>query len=111
MKFIGRVSTVNLADILPAGETKSGSPLYLPLSEPLRDGFLVSATFRKARLLYSRDYFLFLSTTSVSSRFLLVSAADDCQPNDCEKKLRAATRARLRERGCEVSDQGAHGSS
>lgn len=100
MKFIGRVSTVNLADILPAGETKSGSPLYLPLSEPLGDGFLVSATFRKARLLYSRgrDYFLFLSTTSVSSRFLLVSAADDCQPNDCEKKLRAATRARLRER-------------
>jgi len=69
MKFIGRVSTVNLADISPGGETKSGlSRRLAPATsgDPFGGGLLVSATFRNAPSLAAS--FLLLIFPSIPAR-------------------------------------------
>lgn len=112
MKFIGRVSTVNLADISPGGETKSGLSRRLAPAissgDPLDGGLLVFITFHDA-LLYHRlgSPPPFYSSLCPRPCLLPVSAAE-CQPNDGKKKLKAA--AEVMETGCEVNDEEAGGS-
>lgn len=60
MKFISRVSTINLADILPGGETKSGSSKWhqLPLETLFEDSFSFPQSLAR---LFTRGYFPSLS--------------------------------------------------
>lgn len=73
MKFIGLVSTVNLADISPGGETKSGSLTWRLVPATTGDPPLVSATFLTflySRLVYALLFISFLTTVRVVSLFL-----------------------------------------
>lgn len=98
MKFIGRVSTVNLADISPGGETKSGLSHEgcgtRTFGDPLGGGLLVSTIFRNAPLFAASPLLLFIfPSVLVPCSYPLPASAAECQPNDGKKKLKAAAEA------------------
>jgi len=93
MKFIGRVSTVNLADISSGGETKSGFSLtgWHSLSTETISAVASSFTLPFATLFYSWLVSLsFLFFPLPPFHVLLSVSAVECQLNDGKKKLKAA---------------------